>query len=696
MDTDWSRKTGSDTANTERRRREEELRAEMEFAPRNEADVAKTGLIPPEKVIYNELPASEFFEMPESEAPASKDARPAVAAASVAAVSAAAAKAAAPEEQVRIYKPERHTDSLHAMKTASVPREPVDDMEHTINREEPEEEDEEEDDEAVDAGKPVRIALLVAYVIVAAAIILLLLLSRRWQDNARSAAPDSSSEEESSEEESYSNASLFGIITQLDLDKDIIRIYSADQQEEMEFNLANAGQIMDAAGTQVTAETLAVGDLVEVSYLHGATDKLQRLRISAGATIMKDVIGAETDAGRQTIKVQKKTYHYDDHLICQYKGEDLDPAEITGQYVLNMTVVDNHIYMIRVTHSIGTVTITNAEELEGMIISFIPQVGSPVETEIKPDMMPIVLTEGFNRYEVRKDDQVVGSGTVFVVASIRKELEIRLEEEKTGQVVLQITPDDGARVTIDGEEQTERSFTLTYGEHTLLIESDGFESIEEVLNIQQPYSVFEYKLKATQFRVSVSASMTGTDLYSNGEYIGTYNGNALRFTVPVGTYSLALIHPGYEVLMYTLRIDNNSSPVIDLYFSKFVPVEQSSAPESSEEISSKPESSAEESSEEESSVEESSAEESSIEESSAEESSAPEESSLEESSAEESSAPEESSEQEASEQESSEPESVPEDISAPEVPGEVNSPEDAPDEVGGSGPAAGEDSSAEG
>lgn len=75
--------------------------------------------------------------------------------------------------------------------------------------------------------------------------------------------------------------------------------------------------------------------------------------------------------------------------------------------------------------------------------------------------------------------------------------------------------------------------------------------------------------------------MSGVAIYCDGEYMGTYNGRAVEFTLPYGTYYLVMARVGYEAIGYDLVLDSSSLSTVNLYFSQFNQLPEESSEEES-------------------------------------------------------------------------------------------------------------------
>ncbi|MBQ6240862.1 MAG: PEGA domain-containing protein [Firmicutes bacterium] len=601
-----------------RRQRESELEAEMEFAPLNHTDRIETGYVPPLDDSDAILPDSEFFEpdtdqIPQTAAHAAPQftsvatsdrqdeagttaktavgstpaAGPASTAGTVPPEGKAPAANTAPASSGAV-PPRKPADSIDAMMTAQVPLEAIDggdsrpvrkaqsakkQQEPAVTDEEPNEPDNQ------DTGRPARIVLIIGIVLILLAVLAFLitmgLMKNRNRNNSSGEDSTISSREESQEisEVAETDASISGVILEMNSNTGVVFVYSAATKEKLEFNLMKADLLTDAHGNAIGYDALRIGDLVDVSYRTGAENKVRRLRLSSAGTNFKDVSGAVVDRNAGLIRINNKNYTYDSNLICQYQGEDLNPGSITDRYVFNGAALDGHLYRLTITHAEGTVEIKGIDDVEdGTRITFTPTVGKKVEAEITKNMAPVSLTEGFNRYVVERNGEILISGSVFINSGERTALTLNSVGKQSGEIELQIRPEDvDVTITLDGKKQNKKLISdVEYGEHELVITAEGYAEYKQTITLKQPYMPVSVNLEQTDVTVSVSASLKGTVVYCDGNYMGSYENKPVQFRLDPGTYELTLAHTGYELLNYTLIIESGS-PSVDLYFSRFVP-----------------------------------------------------------------------------------------------------------------------------
>ncbi|MBQ5959252.1 MAG: PEGA domain-containing protein [Firmicutes bacterium] len=601
------RNAGPSMSQEELRRiqRESEIEAEMEFAPHNLGDRVETDYVPALDEDDGILPDSEFFEpeetepvpliIPESKAEPAESVPIVIPEAVAPAADTAMKPAAAPDvsaSSASVKEPVRKpSDSIDAMMTAQVPVEAVDGSDTKPSRQpqnaqkprqaEPvPEEEPEEGPSGGDPGRTARIVLIIGIALILLAVLGFLigmaLMQKGNRDNSGrddSAAISQQEESENDPGTSAVDASISGVILEMDETTGIVSVYSAVSKETQVFNLMKAELLTDAHGNSISYDALRVGDLVDVTYRSGAENKVRRLRLSSSETGFKDISGAVVDRNAGLIRINNKNYSYDSNLICQYQGEDINPGSITDRYVFNGAALDGHIYRITVTHAEGTVEIKGIEDTdENTKITFTPTVGKKVEVPVAKNMAPVALTEGFNHYVVERSGEILVSGSVFVNSGERTVLTLNSVGKQTGELEVQIRPEDAdATITLDGKKQTKKLISdVEYGDHEIVVKADGYEEYKQTITLKQPYMPVTVNLKQTDVTVSVSASLKDTVVYCDGRYMGIYENKPVQFRLDPGSYELTLAHTGYEVLSYELQIESGS-PAVDLYFSKFVP-----------------------------------------------------------------------------------------------------------------------------
>ena len=145
----------------------------------------------------------------------------------------------------------------------------------------PEESPEEEDQNDNRTSRVLRNILIVGIALVAVVIVVFLLISSALFGNQDS---NSSRSDISSTDEVLTGKSITGVITALDAENERATVYTADSAEEIVFDLAGVELVTDEYGNQIGFTSLTVGQVVDVSYQEGSSNRVERFRLSSGVT----------------------------------------------------------------------------------------------------------------------------------------------------------------------------------------------------------------------------------------------------------------------------------------------------------------------------------------------------------------------------------------------------------------------------
>lgn len=383
----------------------------------------------------------------------------------------------------------------------------------------------------------------------------------------------------------YTPTSVTGVLLSVDYEHEIVSLYSAQTGKEHTFSLAKAEIMTDERGETVKINAFYPGQLVDVTWRDTEDVLVERFRISASSREIRNTGSVQVDPHRTMLRCDGKDYRYDQHLICTYDGEAYPVEKITEQCVVNLAVTEDHVYTITVVQTVGKVKVDGFCDYEGLEIIFTPKVGPQVtyrSEEASSETM--LLTEGFNTYEIRRAGEVVGGGTLFVSSGSVQKLSMPADLANAGMLDIAVIPSDvNAQVYVDGLLASPGGISLEYGRHDVLVNANGYDTYRETVVVDSPYQQMYVELKFSAVRVTVNTSQDNVDIYCAGQYIGRCGSKStLEFMLNPGRYDLTLKCPGYYDIPYSLDLSSPSAPVIHLVFSQFVstapPAQESSSP----------------------------------------------------------------------------------------------------------------------
>lgn len=127
-----------------------------------------------------------------------------------------------------------------------------------------------------------------------------------------------------------------------------------------------------------------------------------------------------------------------------------------------------------------------------------------------------------------------------------------------GEVTFSITPND-AIVSVDGTRVDISSVVkLSYGSHTVRIEKEGYQTIEETIQVASGEQIKSFDLKRI-IEVSFHISPSNATLVIDG--IDTYSGEVETIKLISGTYKIEVKADGYETQEQEITVEEHMRPV---------------------------------------------------------------------------------------------------------------------------------------
>ncbi len=405
-----------------------------------------------------------------------------------------------------------------------------------------------------------------------------------------------SSQPESESSTVYEFAEMFGVVTQV---KDtVVTVYNTEDGFD-EFNLAGAKKMTDEYGIELEMEEIVVGSIVQIRY-NRVGKAVELFRYSAQAVTLSQVTGvsftnpdaqADGSQGASTIVIDRKTYTYDKELLVFYRGALVDPGMLTPNMVLDVRILDGHIYSITVLSGEGIIKLNSIPmDYFDSVMILTPEMGAEQEIVLTQDTKFINATEGTTKYRVVADEVTLCEGTLMIPGEGRSVLLSLLPLQKLKGILVFDINVKNAKIFIEEEEyKTDRSITLPYGDYTVTLSAEGYSEAVIYVTVDQPYKIITVDMNALKSQLIISSSMSGSRLYIDGELITTMRGKEVTVPMNPGTYRISVENDGYETLETTVTIRANEADRV-LFFTGFkkIVVIESSEPEPESRIESEP------------------------------------------------------------------------------------------------------------
>lgn len=407
--------------------------------------------------------------------------------------------------------------------------------------------------------------------------------------------------EETTEEAKRYNTEEIVVITAINTENETISVKKPEESAGMVLSYNGGTVIKSKYGSQLLMEQMNVGEIVRICYVSG-TQKLIEMEEYGEAWENTMVTKWDADYEKKLIIIGSSVYNYDENIFLDSDGQSLDIREISGIDELTVRGIGSKVYSVTVNKGHGFVKLTNTVNFVGGII----EIGDRLTAIISADMMLAVpegeftLTATINGVGGSKDITVVrGQETQVSLGSFEQSV------TRYGTVKLNVLPEDAEAVlTIDGEEvDYSDHLTVAYGEHTLVLTSNNYETVTRDITISSVYSTININMAEeetdeadtetgsdtetesgtttsdgeantegeTTTTTNSSVNEAGSNnlicvtaptnamVYFDGSYVGT---SPVSFTKVSGEHTIILKREGYATKSYTIDVSDDSEDMI--------------------------------------------------------------------------------------------------------------------------------------
>ena len=197
------------------------------------------------------------------------------------------------------------------------------------------------------------------------------------------------------------------------------------------------------------------------------------------------------DTEKKSVTVGSQKYNYTENLVVIQDGRIADIDKLAPVDVITLKGRDKQIDSILVTAGHGNVRLDSTAFFEGGFV----EIGSKIVKVITENMV-IPVPAGSYVLTVTKDDT---TGSKEIQVGENEEIRINLtdfqsEAVRYGSVQFKITPSD-AELEIDGKKTDYSALVdLPYGNHSVIIKKDGYNTYKETINIQSILTEYDISL----------------------------------------------------------------------------------------------------------------------------------------------------------------------------------------------------------
>jgi len=304
-----------------------------------------------------------------------------------------------------------------------------------------------------------------------------------------------------------------------------------------EFTHTETTQMTNIHGSAMDFEDLALGQLVDISF-ESRTNQLVSAHQSRSAWERRNQTNLRIDTENETITVGNAVFSFDpQHTMVLHRGQRFPINNLQASSTVTLFGYDDQIWLIQLVAGNGFLQLLNTDRvLSGSI-----EVGQDFYS--LAGIESIELQEGTHIIEVRGQNIENFVRTVEIRYGEAFILNLNETVLRTGQLTVDVTPDD-AYVFVNGELVT-GPIDLEFGTHMVRVESDGYLSREQTININaETYHISVVLESAIRTGIlHVTTVPANAQIFVNNQFVGF---SELFHELPFGNYSVIARLAGHD------------------------------------------------------------------------------------------------------------------------------------------------------
>lgn len=309
------------------------------------------------------------------------------------------------------------------------------------------------------------------------------------------------------------------MVTFLDSEEEIIRLYSYKTSKEYQFHFALSTSFMDKYGNLASSGNFTPGKVV----LAGKMDEdgnLMKVQISDDIWEYEKVERYSIDEEKTIFTIAGTKYTWSDDLFVFSDEERITLEEIQPDDEITVVGLGKKILAVVLTTGHGTLKLTNTDLFEGSYL----QLGQKIFAMITEDMA-MDVPEGEYTLSVANNGW---GGTEDISIKRGEETTVDLDSIKGdgpsyGEILFKVDVED-AEIYIDNKEiDPSKPVSLTYGKHRMSVLAEGYDTWTRTLYVNSPEATISIELEETDTEETSEEGSQSTQNSSQSSSQSTQN-----------------------------------------------------------------------------------------------------------------------------------------------------------------------------
>jgi len=322
------------------------------------------------------------------------------------------------------------------------------------------------------------------------------------------------------------------------------------------FNLADNVTISNRMGSAISFSQLRVGQIIDVSYdARFDTPQVTTIRENIDVLHRHSQTNILVNTANSTLSIGAGApLDFNSQTLVMSRGDIIPIGEILPTDIVSIFSLGNTVWVIHRDSSHGYLRLSDIGDITNGRIT----IGYMHALYLDEIDAPVLVLEG--EHEVIVEGDNIETFTAFITIEHGRTLNFSLRDvEFTAAAVHFVISPANAAIYINGVRITGDSAELEFGEHTVLVEREGYISEERVIQVTEQNNSFIFELEAEPpppppppvMNFGISSTPTNALVFINGELRGS---TTLDLLLDPGTYNITLRRYGYLDYNYVLHL----------------------------------------------------------------------------------------------------------------------------------------------
>lgn len=389
----------------------------------------------------------------------------------------------------------------------------------------------------------------------------------------------------------HDEKTMTAIITDMDMENNRIHFVSVQDGTDVTLQYHGGVSVCDTQGKDIGIGSVACGSVVDIQY-YSDTEKLVRIAKNAKVKTYTGVKKFMYREDTHTAVYNGSSIAVSDYAQVFDGAERLALTDVNTEDEVTLSVWNETLLSVVITKGHGYVRLLN----QGTYIGGFVEIGKDVIVPVTADML-VAVGEGDYTLRISRNGYS-GEKSIRVVRDHEINVNISDLAIPSGTVAFSVTPEDaGEVIKVDGNAIANRTFTGLYGEHTLTITAEGYDSFRGSFKITETTKTFKVSLQKqdteeeteettetteqttattgttqssdttteeTEGTATTEAAVSGykitikqpagVGVYFDGDYVGIAPVSVKK---TAGTHTITLYKAGYLIKSYTIQAEDN-------------------------------------------------------------------------------------------------------------------------------------------